>query len=133
MEPIDLGDCFLRLEGGRFLHLVWRRGVRIDAPNARAAMDAVNKAANGLRYPLLVEMAGTGFVSRSAREVFAEPSAASRLALLGASPVDRALVEYQLQTSEVPCPTRFFTAVAEALAWLEEADTAEDVSVPATS
>jgi hypothetical protein len=56
MEEMDLGDSVLRLEDGRLLHLVWVSGVRIDAGNARAAMDAVNRVANGRTYPLLVAL-----------------------------------------------------------------------------
>lgn len=133
MEQIALGDSVVRLEDGRLLHLVWNHGVRIEASNARAAMDAVNEIANGLSYPLLVDMAGAAFLSRSARNVFAEPCAASRIALLGESPVDRALVDYQLQTSGVPCPTRFFTSKPDALAWLGVKDQGADAAFPAAS
>ncbi|MBT2588413.1 STAS/SEC14 domain-containing protein [Arthrobacter sp. ISL-95] len=120
-QQLDLGEGVLRLEDGPLLHLVWNPGVRIDAGNARAAMDAVNKLASGRTYPLLVDMAASMFLSRSAREVFAEPCAVSRIALLGESPVDRALVDYQLQTSKAPCPTRFFTSRVKALTWLGDA------------
>ncbi|MBT2588366.1 STAS/SEC14 domain-containing protein [Arthrobacter sp. ISL-95] len=133
MEQIDVGDSRVWLEDGSLLHLVWAPGVRIDAGNARAAMDAVNRIANGRTYPLLVDMATVTFLSRSAREVFAEPCAASRIALLGQGPVDRALADYQLKTSKTPCPTGFFTARGEALVWLGEAGQAEGTSVPAAS
>ncbi|BCW11855.1 STAS/SEC14 domain-containing protein [Paenarthrobacter sp. YJN-D] len=130
MEQIELDDSVLRLEKG-VLHLVWNHGVRIEAGNARAAVDAVNRLANGRKLPLLVDMAATGFLSRRAREVFEEPCAASRIALLGESPVDRTVVQYQLHTSKVPCPTMFFTSRLEALGWLAEASTAEGASVSA--
>jgi hypothetical protein len=120
MGQLNLRDCAVRLEGGRILHLIWDYGTRIDAENAQAAMDAVNRGANGGTYPLLVDMAGTSFLSNEARAVFAQPSAATRIALLGEGPVDRMLVEYQLSTGPVPCPTRFFTSRADALAWLRE-------------
>ena len=133
MEQIDVGDSVVRLEHGRLLYLVWNPGVRIDADNARAAMDAVNKVANGQTYPLLVDMAAVTFLSRSARNVFAQPCAASRIALLGQSPVDRALVYYQLHTSPVPCPTRFFTSRSDALAWLAAKDEGASTPLPAAS
>ncbi|WP_144659233.1 STAS/SEC14 domain-containing protein [Paenarthrobacter nicotinovorans] len=120
MDRIELDDSVLSLENG-LLHLVWNHGVHIDAGNAQAAVDAVNKLANGRSLPLLVDMAQTGFLSHQAREIFEKPCAASRIALLGESPVDRTVVQFQLQTSHVPCPTRFFTSRPEALAWLAEA------------
>ncbi len=116
MDHIALGDSVVSLEAGRILRLVWMRGTRIEAENARAAMEAINKIANGRKYPLLVDMAATSFLSRRAREVFAQPSAASRVALLGESPVDRMLVDYQLSNHEPPCPTRFFTSKVDAMA-----------------
>lgn len=133
MEQIVLGDSVVRLEDGRLLRLVWNHGVQIEASNARAAMDAVNEIANGRTYPLLVDMAEAGFLTRGARNVFAEPCAASRIALLGESPVDRALADYQLQTSRVPCPNRFFTSKPDALAWLGAKDQGVGTALPAAS
>ncbi|MEV7663019.1 STAS/SEC14 domain-containing protein [Paenarthrobacter sp. NPDC089316] len=130
MEQIELDDSVLRLEEG-LLHLVWNHGVRIEAGNARAAMDAVNELAHGHSLPLLVDMAATTFLSRGAREVFEQPCAAYRIALLGDSPVDRTVAQYQLNTSHVPCPTMFFTSRLEALAWLAEAPRPEDTPLPA--
>ncbi|MDI2035742.1 STAS/SEC14 domain-containing protein [Paenarthrobacter nitroguajacolicus] len=130
MEQVDLDDGVLRLEGG-LLHLVWNHGVRIEAGNARAAVEAVNRLAGGRTFPLLVEMAATTFLSHGARSVFEEPCAASRIALLGESPVDRTVAQYQLHTSKLPCPTEFFTSRVQALAWLSEDAQSEDESVPA--
>jgi hypothetical protein len=120
MDQIALGDCVVRLERGRILHLVWNQGIRIEAGNARVAMEAVNKLADGKTYPLLVEMAGANYLSHHARDVFTEPCAASRIALLGAGPVDRVLVAYQLSTGQAPCPTRFFISKTEAMDWLQD-------------
>ncbi|MFB8369759.1 STAS/SEC14 domain-containing protein [Pseudarthrobacter sp. NPDC055928] len=121
LTPIEGGKGVVRLEAGTVLHLVWDAGVRIEVADARAAMEAVNLVAAGSSYPLLVDMAGTEYVSRQARTVFAAPCAASRIALLGASPVDRVLVDFQLGSQEPPCPTRFFISRVEATAWLHEA------------
>mgnify|MGYP003577573534 CR=1 FL=1 len=120
MGQVDLNDCAVRLEAGGILHLKWNHGTRIEAENACAALAAVNSAAGGKTYPLLVEMAEASFLSHEARAVFARPCAASRIALLGAGPVDRMLVDYQLKTGSTPCPTRFFNSKEEALAWLRE-------------
>ncbi|GGJ22968.1 hypothetical protein GCM10010052_20050 [Paenarthrobacter histidinolovorans] len=47
MGQIELSDCAIRLEGGSILHLLWNVGTRIEAENARAAMESVNALAEG--------------------------------------------------------------------------------------
>ncbi|WP_253951605.1 STAS/SEC14 domain-containing protein [Paenarthrobacter sp. CM16] len=118
MAQQDPCDYFIGIGPDDVMFLDWKPGVRIEAANARAAVEAVNHLAAGNRYPLLVTMAETAHLSRAARDVFAEPCAASRIALLGNNPVDRMLADYQLAVQEPPCPTRFFTSVSEAKAWL---------------
>lgn len=110
------------LEADGILLLMWNRSTRIDAENARAALGAANSAAGGKTYLLLVEIAEACFLTHEARTVFAQPCAASRIALLGAGPVDRMLVAFQLKTGSTPCPTRFFSSKEEALAWLRESE-----------
>ncbi|MFK0041955.1 STAS/SEC14 domain-containing protein [Paenarthrobacter sp. NPDC090517] len=120
MAETDHVDYTIQLEAGSVLLLAWAQGVRIEAGNARAAVDAVNEFAAGNRYPLLVRMANASHLSRAARDVFIEPCAASRIALLGENAVDRILVDYQLAAQPAPCPTRFFTSETEAMTWLLE-------------
>ncbi|MET3370456.1 UNVERIFIED_CONTAM: hypothetical protein ABIE34_003731 [Jeotgalibacillus campisalis] len=126
MAEADRGDYTIQFEPGNVLLLVWDPGVRIEAGNARAAVDAVNEFAAGNRYPLLVRMANASHLSRAARDVFIEPCAASRIALLGENPVDRILVDYQLAAQPAPCPTRFFTSETEAMTWLLEPEQQTD-------
>ena len=122
MEPITVkgGKGTVDLEDGRYIHLVWNRSVRIEEVDAHAAMASVNVVADGSEYPMLVDMATTESVSRQARAVFSIPCAASRIALLGSSPVDRVLANFFLSLHVPPCPTRFFTSRDEAMAWLLE-------------
>jgi hypothetical protein len=122
LEPITVkgGKGTVELEDGRYIHLVWNRSVRIEAEDALSAMDAVNVVGSGSEYPMLVDMATTESVSRQARAVFSIPCAASRIALLGSSPVDRVLTNFFLSLHVPPCPTRFFTSRDDALAWLLE-------------
>ncbi len=86
-----------------------------------AAVDMLN---SGYQRPLLVEMAGTGAPTRDARQWFGKPCTASRIALLGVSPVDRVVASFVPIPGVLgfPVPTRFFTAEASALAWLLDAD-----------
>lgn len=120
MAQPDPADYVVRFEPDNVICLEWNSGVSIEAANARQAVDAVNTIAAGHRYPLLVKMSVAGHLSRAAREVFVEPCAASRIALLGRDPVDRMLADYQLAAQPAPCPTRFFMSEDAAMAWLRE-------------
>lgn len=100
--------------------LKWPKGVMITGPSARRAFESVNLICAGTRRPMLVDMSTTKSVAREARSVFGEPSAASRIALLGHSPVDRVIANFTLGVSTVPCPTKFFTDRDRALAFLRE-------------
>ena len=122
MEPITVkgGKGTVDLDNGRYIHLVWNRSVRIEEVDAQEAMAAVNVVADGSEYPMLVDMATTESVSRQARAVFSIPCAASRIALLGSSPVDRVLANFFLSLHVPPCPTRFFTDRDDAMSWLLE-------------
>ncbi|TPV47653.1 STAS/SEC14 domain-containing protein [Pseudarthrobacter phenanthrenivorans] len=120
MEPLEVegGKRIVQLDPTGVIRLSWASAVRIEEADARAAMAAVNEVANGGEYPMLVDMASTSSVSRKARAVSSIPCAASRIALLGASPVDRVLANFFLGVHIPPCPTRFFTSRTEAMVWL---------------
>lgn len=113
----------LRLTDEGILFLRWTAGVHIGEEDARAAMELVNDMCGGTGRPLLIDMAGTASVSRGARTVFTRSSCASKIALLGTSPVDRVLVNFFLGVYTPPCPTRYFTSHREALQWLLESRT----------
>jgi hypothetical protein len=108
----------LVLESGGLLRLTWARGASITEADAEAAMAKVNALSGRSRPPMLVDMATTSDVSRGARAVWGRPCQASRIALLGTSPVDRVLANFFLGIHKVPCPTKFFTSEPDALAWL---------------
>jgi len=97
------------------IRLLWPNGAKITGPSARRAFDEVNRISADARRPMLVDMATTSTVAREARAVFGMRSAASRIALLGRSPVDRVIANFTLGVSRVPCPTRFFTDRNQAL------------------
>lgn len=108
----------LELDSEGLLRLTWARDASITEADAEAAMDQVNVLSGENRHPMLVDMATTSDVSRGARAVFGRPCQASRIALLGASPVDRVLANFFLGLNRLPCPTRFFTSEADAISWL---------------
>lgn len=122
MEPaaVEGGKGTVELRADGVIHLVWKPRVNIEAVDAHAAMAAVNEVANGSEYPMLVDMATTESVHRQARAVFSTPCAASRIALLGTSPVDRVLANFFLGVHIPPCPTRFFTSRNDAMIWLTQ-------------
>ena len=117
-QPAEGVKADLMLDGQGVIQLKWPRGVSISEADAEAAMRGVNELCGELRYPMLVDMATTAQVSRGARAVFGRPCQASRIALLGASPVDKVLANFILGINKLPCPTRFFTSRGEATGWL---------------
>jgi hypothetical protein len=115
---IEGGKGSVELLADGVIHLIWTPNVRIEVVDAQAAMAMVNEVCNGVEYPMLVDMADTETVSRAARAVWAIPCAASRIALLGSSPVDRVIANFFLGIHTPPCPTQFFTSRSEAMSWL---------------
>lgn len=100
------------------IRLKWTEGITITEPAARIAAAYVNQVSADRRRPMVVDMSLTASVTRQARTVFLEPGAASSIALVGRSPVDRVIANFVLGVSNLPCPTRFFTSEAAALEWL---------------
>ena len=123
MEPLTIeggkGTVILGSDG--FINLVWNPGIVLEVDDAQAAMARVNEMATGSRYPMLVDVKDTQSVTRQARSVSSIPCAASRIALLGSSPVDRVVANFTLGLQLVACPTRFFTSRDEAISWLLQA------------
>lgn len=117
-ERIEGDKATLELLPNGILHLEWNRDCTITGEDAEFAMAAVNALAGAAGHPMLVDMETTRTVTRGARAVFAIPCAASRIALLGSSPVDRMLANFFLGVNSPPCPTKFFTSRHVAVAWL---------------
>ena len=114
---VDGGKGTLTLREDGLLHLLWQPQSSLEEPDIKAAMAKVNGICQGQTRPLLVEMTNVRTVSHAARAVFSTPSAASRIALLGSTPVDRVLAVFRGPRS-FPCPTRFFTNKTAAVDWL---------------
>lgn len=120
MNPItvDGGKGTVELGDEGVLHLVWKRGTVLEAADVHAAMAMVNELADGAEYPMLIDISNTQAVTRQARSVFSVKCAASRIALLGSSPVNRVIANFAMARRTLPCPTRFFTSRSEAMSWL---------------
>lgn len=117
-QPAGETKADLTLDGQGIIQLRWPRGASISESDAETAMRTVNELCGDRFLPMLVDMATTAQVSRGARAVFGRPCQASRIALLGASPVDKVLANFILGINKLPCPTRFFTSRNDAMAWL---------------
>lgn len=102
------------------LHVQWIPGLAISEDAATAVMAAVKELSSGRHYPMLVDMAAASSMSRAARRVFAQPSTVARVALLGSSPVDRAMANFFLSINSPAAPTRYFTCPDEAMTWLKD-------------
>lgn len=120
MSTGDSDQMTVVLDADGIARMWWAPGVKITGDLAREAVVALARVCDGERTPMLVDMQGTGTLTRDARVVFAQPSSASRIALLGKSAVDRVIANFALGVSPVPVPTRFFTSEAAALVWLRE-------------
>ncbi|WP_142060055.1 STAS/SEC14 domain-containing protein [Pseudarthrobacter sp. B4EP4b] len=123
MNPIivDGGKGTVELGDEGVLHLVWQRETVLEATDVHAAMAIVNELADGAEYPMLIDISNTQAVTRQAKSVFSVKCAASRIALLGSSPVNRVIANFAMARRTLPCPTRFFTSRDEALSWLLQA------------
>jgi hypothetical protein len=118
-QIIDGGKGSLQLRSDGILHIVWQPKSSLEEADIKAAMATVNGICQDKHRPLLVEMTDVETVSHAARAVFSTPSSASRIALLGTTPVDRVVANFRGPQSH-PCPTRFFTSKTEAVDWLLE-------------
>lgn len=112
----------VQIDSTGVIRLTWEPGLRVTADLARDAMERVDETNGDHQRPLLVDMTGTATLTREARVAFSRKCSASRIALLGSSPVDRVIANFALGVSAVPVPTRFFTSEPLALAWLRDDD-----------
>ncbi|WP_162254918.1 DUF7793 family protein [Arthrobacter sp. Soil762] len=98
----------------------WAPGSTIEGEDAKAANALVVRLCRGRRYPLLVNITGIRAVTHAARGLFMSVSPATRIALLGSSPVDAVIATFCLRRCPPPCPARFFTSRAAAMRWLRQ-------------
>jgi hypothetical protein len=115
-------DVVVTIDDSDMIRLSWTDGITITEEAARIAAGFVNQISADRRRPMIVDMALTAQVTRQARTVFLEPGAASIIALLGKSPVDRVIANFVLGVSNLPCPTKFFTSEEAAIAWIRQTE-----------
>ena len=105
---------------GEILCLKWTPGAVVRESDAKALMQRAAALSAGRTLPLLVEMAGMTWIDRRAQEAFASRWPVARAAIVGASPVDEAIVGFYIARHNPHHPTRFFTSRDEGMAWLME-------------
>ncbi|WP_416405528.1 STAS/SEC14 domain-containing protein [Arthrobacter sp. LFS091] len=113
---VDGGKGTVELAEG-VLHLIWKPGTVLEAEDVRAAIATVNEIAEGVEYPMLIDITNTQSVTRQAKAMFSTKCAASRIALLGSNPVSRVIANFAMARRTRPCPTRFFASREEAMTW----------------
>ncbi len=115
---VDGGKGTVGLDAGGFFHLVWKPETALAVEDVHAAIEAINELAHGAEYPMLIDITHTRSITRQAKAAFSTKCAASRIALLGSSPVSRVIANFAMSRRTLPCPTRFFTSRDEAMNWL---------------
>ena len=103
---------------GALLHLKWAPGDVVTERDATALMRRARVLSAGRPLPLLVEMTGLAWVEQGALKALAGPWPLTRAAVVGTSPVDEALAGFYTGRHTPVHPTRFFTSVDQAMAWL---------------
>jgi len=116
----ELDLTFRRDERG-IVWITWPRGIHITGPMAEEAMDRLDAYTGGRKLPTVVEMVGVAGLTRDARQVFTGECTASRMALLGGSPVERVIANFALAASRYETPMRFFATEDAAVDWLTRA------------
>jgi hypothetical protein len=107
-----------RLDEHGVVWIRWPDGIRITADMAQEGMDRLGVFNHGRKRPVIVEMVGVAGLTRDARLVFTHDCAASRMVLLGRSPVERVIANFALAVSRHVVPMRFFTSEEAAREWL---------------
>jgi len=112
----------IELSGG-LLRLKWEHGDVVTERDAVALMKRARSLSGGRPLPLLVEMTGMAWIDQGALKAFAGLWPVTRAAVVGTTPVDQTIADFYTGRHKPVHPTRFFTSLDEATAWLTE-DTA---------
>lgn len=107
---------------GELLHLRWAHGDVVTERDAVALMQRAKELSGGRALPLLVEITGVEWIDQGALKAFAGIWPLTRAAVVGTSPVDQTLASFYTGRHKPVHPTRYFTSMDDAMAWLEEAD-----------
>lgn len=93
----------------------------VGADDARENLALTKRVTNGRRLPVLVDLRGVRSQSAEARRLFAGPAASAvslAVGLVVESPLSRVVGNFYLGFNRPETPTRLFTSIADAEAWL---------------
>ncbi len=101
---------------------VYVSGARETIDDAIEDSAMQDRAAQGEKKPILVDMSGLKNMDRGAREYFAKESAkiTTAAALLVDTPVSKVLGNLLIGLNRLSHPVKLFTSEAEAIEWLKE-------------
>lgn len=107
--------CIERRSG--LLVLWWAPASLIDVPDILSAFDGLRELSDGHALPLVVHFQHVSGYVAEARDVLLHYSLSSRVAMVGASPVDRVIAAF-FETGHTE--TRYFENVVIAEAWARD-------------
>jgi len=121
-EAIETRTARLWIGSDGILKSVIKEGTDEVLEDAKANMEAGLRLAAGREMPMLVDMTGMRSITRPARRYYADPGPdiryAKAIALVGGSPVSRAIGNFAIGLSKPKSPLKMFATEAEAVAWL---------------
>jgi len=105
------------------LLVCWPPNATIEVPEALAAIAHLEQLGGNAPRPVLVDMCGMRYASSAALNRFARTISATRMALVGTSPVERTIVQFFQAIHRPSYPVAYFAQNAEALEWLAAVET----------
>lgn len=116
-QHLESAKGAVELSGG-LVYLRWTSGAFVVESDAHAVMTKASALCPDRPRPMLVTMNCMEGVEHKARKVFAQAWPFTRIAVVGTSAVDRVIVDLYLARHSPACPTKFFTTMFDAMAWL---------------
>ncbi|MDQ0633175.1 hypothetical protein QFZ40_001084 [Arthrobacter pascens] len=117
-EQTPVGNKYTVELCGNVLYQRWASGAVVTEEDARAVMAKVSALCSSRPRPMVVDISRMGVLEHKARTVFAGAWPLTRVAVVGASPVDRVIVDFYVARHAPVCPTKFFTSFSDAMTWL---------------
>lgn len=113
------GRAALSIRTDAILLLQWMGDLEVREEDALSVIEAIQTMSPRCEYPLLADITQLGQISPGARAWMAT-ARASKVALLGATPVDRVIANFFIAVNQPSHPTRFFLSESEAVQWLKQ-------------
>lgn len=120
-DVVELGGARVALDASGIVVVTHAPQSVLDVAIARRILDSHRRFAAGRKLPVLVDARGVRRADREARELVAGPAVAahtSRVALLVGGTVSAVIGNFFLRVSRPVYPTRVFSDIEEARAWL---------------